>query len=178
MPAPTPPALDAALRSRIARVAVGPSTVRGNPAGTAAAARRFLRRLRLQAFGARSRRDYQRALDGATRRLEAALPDGRWGVARKVLNIYLRDCVYSAHLREAYGLARIEPFRELPLDAITAGKLRQCAGGHALPRWAGVRGVTPALSAAYQAVAITEAGARGIAPIHLDAIWWSEERDD
>ena len=110
------PALEAAIRSRIARVAVGPSAVRGSPRGTAEAARRFLRQLPLRSFRARNRETFVRSLDRETIRLPAALParGRRWGVARKLLNIYMRDCVYSAHLRSAHGLGNRAGLRSAP----------------------------------------------------------------
>jgi hypothetical protein len=98
-------------------------------------------------------------------------------VARKLLNIYLRDCVYSAHLRSAYSLGQIEPFCEVPLDSITAKKLRGSADGAALPAWPGVGRLTPTVSAHYQAVATQIARARKLRVVHLDAFWWSEDRD-
>jgi hypothetical protein len=86
------PDLEAAIRSRVARVAVGPSAVRGTPRGTAEAARRFLRQLPLRSFRAHNRQAFVRSLDRETTRLQAALParGRRWGVARKLLNIYPR----------------------------------------------------------------------------------------
>ena len=167
------------IRSRIARVAVGPSTVRGTPRGTAQAARRFLAQVPLRSFRARNRVAFVKSLDRETTRLQAALParGRRWGVARKLLNIYLRDCVYSAHLRSAYSLGQIEPFCEVPLDSITAKKLRGSADGAALPAWPGVGRLTPTVSAHYQAVATQIARARKLRVVHLDAFWWSEDRD-
>jgi hypothetical protein len=148
-------ALETAIRSRVARIAVGPSTVRGNPRGTAEAARRSLRALSLKVFAARNPGAFAKALDQSTARVQADLPRGgqRWGVARKVLNIYLRDCVYSAHLRSVYGLGRCEAYCEVPLDSITARRLRQSDRGTRLPAWPGVRNLTPQISAEYQAVA-------------------------
>ena len=120
-----------------------------------------------------------RSLDRETTRLQATLParGRRWGVARKLLNIYLRDCVYSAHLRSAYRLGQIEPFCEVPLDSITAKRLRGSAEGAALPAWPGVGRLTPEVSAHYQIVAGHIAKARKIRPVHLDVFWWSEDRD-
>jgi len=122
---------------------------------------------------------FTKALDRATVRLQSALPrgGGHWGVARKILNIYLRDCVYSAHLRSVYGLGRIERFCELPLDNITATRLRGSDEGAALPTWPGVGFVTPQVSAQYQAVAAAIGKALNIRRVHLDVFWWSEERD-
>ena len=89
--------LERAIRRHVARLAVSSSTVRGRPAGTIEAARRFLRSLRLRTFSTGDRAGFQLALDRATTRLRASLPGGaqQWGLARKILNIYLRDCAYS-----------------------------------------------------------------------------------
>lgn len=171
--------LETALRSRVARVAVGPSTVRGNPRGTATAARRALRALPIKAFSVRNAGAFARALDWATARVQSKLPAGeqRWGVARKVLNIYLRDCVYSAHLRSVYTLGHIEAYCEVPLDSITAKRIREATQGAELPRWPGVRNLTPQVSAQYQAVAAQIGKGSRVKRVHLDVFWWSQERD-
>ena len=171
--------LERAIRSRVARMAVSSSTVRGRPAGTIESARRFLRSLPLRPFAEGDGAVFQRALDRTTTRLRKALPMGaqQWGLARKILNIYLRDCAYSAHLRSAYCVGRIESFLELPLDSVTAGRLRQSEEGTALPRWPGVGGITAEAHAQYQRVAAQVARARSIKRVHLDVFWWSEERD-
>lgn len=170
--------LEAAIRSRVARIAVGPSTLRGKPTGTTEAARRFLRELPLREFAGCDSGGFCRVLDRATVRLQAALPGGgrSWGVARKLLNIYLRDCVYSAHLRSTYGLGRIERFCELPLDSITAGRLRG-SGERGVPAWPGVGSLTPQVSAQYQEAAAKIAKASHTRRVHLDVFWWSAERD-
>lgn len=120
-----------------------------------------------------------RALDSATERLVAAFPPAarHWGLARKVLNIFLRDCLYTTYLSDAFNLRRLENFLELPLDSITAKELRRIAGPKALPSWPGVIHVTPELSAAYQDVATKEGARRGLARVHLDSVWWSIGRD-
>jgi len=91
--------------------------------------------------------------------------------------MYLRDCVYSAHLRSLYGLGRIEPFCELPLDSVTARRLFESKEGKGLPRWPGVGAVTSEVSARYQAVATKMARAREVRRVHLDVYWWSLERN-
>ena len=171
--------LERAIRSRVARMAVGPSTVRGNPAGTTEAARAFLLALPLRQFAAGGGAEFRRVLDRSTVRLQAALPRGgrNWGLARKLLNIYLRDCAYSAHLRSLYRLGRIEPFCELPLDAVTARRLLDSDEGAGLPAWPGVNAVTSEVSARYQEVATRIARARRMRRVHLDVHWWSLERD-
>src|SRR4051794_29968500 len=89
------------IQSRAARIAVSPSTVRGKGSkGTVSAARRYLRKMKLGDFQVRTQAAFLAALDGHTEALQQKLPKPvrRWGLARKVMNIFLRDCVYSRHL--------------------------------------------------------------------------------
>jgi hypothetical protein len=168
------------VQSRTARVAIGASTVRGRGnAGTVAAARRFLRSLPLRRFAVRNPNRFAAELNRTTNDLCTALPRKaqRWGLARKILNIFLRDCLYTTYLAEAYHLQRAERFLEVPLDSITARELRLAAGRGGLPRWPGVRNVTADVSARYQAVAANQAKPLNIARIHLDSLWWAAGRD-
>jgi hypothetical protein len=110
--------------------------------------------------------------------LQKSLPEGaqHWGVARKVLNIFLRDALYTVYLREAFHLAEAERHFELPLDSVTGRQL--CAAvGEQLPRWSGVRHLTAELSERYQRHAALVADAHGTYRVHLDAYWWSVSRD-
>lgn len=161
------------IQQRAARVAVTASPARGQGArGVVAAAREFMGELPLARFGTANQRDYSRHLDAATRRLMASLPNGAatWGLSRKLLNIFLRDCLYTSYLALAYGLSAAERVMEIPLDSITAKALRGQAPE--LPRWPGVKHLDPARSAAYQAAALMLARERGLARVHLDAYWW------
>jgi hypothetical protein len=97
-------------------------------------------------------------------------------VARKLLNIFLRDASYTTYLKDAYSLDLGEHNYELPLDSITAKRLRAEASEGALPRWRGVKHLTPEESDILQAAAATIAASRGIARIHLDAYWWGNRR--
>ena len=169
-----------AIKSRTARVSIGASTMRGRGnTGTVSASRQFLRSLPLQRFALDDPSRFAAELDHMTDDLCAALPLNaqHWGLARKILNVFLRDCLYTSYLSEAYELRRAEKFFEIPLDSITAQQLQFIAGRGVLPRWPGVRYVTADMSARYQAVAAEEASARKIARAHLDALWWSAGRD-
>lgn len=138
-----------AIQSRVARISTGASATRGRGnVGASASARRLLVKLPLRDFGTRSALKFQQALDFHTRRLQRALPAKarHWGLARKLLNIFLRDSLYTSYLRDAYGLDRAEAHFEIPLDSITAAHLRAEAGRGVLPRWPGVRHITPAAS--------------------------------
>lgn len=164
-----------AVQGRCARVAVSASAARRQGAsGVVAAARKHLTHAALREFGTSEPAEFRACLDEATAKLQRRLPSGarHWGLARKLLNIFLRDALYTAYLRDEFHLDRAEALFELPLDSITAGRLREAAG-NAVPRWLGVRHLTPADSDEFQAAALECAAGRRIARVHLDAFWWS-----
>lgn len=167
------------IRTYVARYSVSASAVRGQRVpGLAAAARKYLAVVRLRSFAVGSRSRFLRNLDAHTERLRTAMPPGArtWGVARKLLNIFLRNALYTGYLRERYHLDVAEEWYEVPLDSIVAKRLRHESNGAALPRWLGVKHVTPSTSAVYQAVARRAARRLGVAPVHLDAVWWGGRR--
>jgi hypothetical protein len=135
-------------------------------------ARDFMANLPLGRFGTSDRRIYGRQLDAATHRLMKALPrrGSSWGISRKLLNIFLRDCLYTGYLSKAYGLGAAEHHMEVPLDSITAKGIR--AEVPELPRWKGVKHLDPATSAHYQTAALMLGRERGLARVHLDAYLW------
>ena len=176
-----------ALRRHQARVSITQPTVRSQGAGTLHAAWAFLSSdLDLRRLRTSSERKYLVRLDDATvafaKRLGppksrgGARSSGSWGLARKLLNIYIRDCVYSRLLCAHYRLEAIEPFLEVPLDsfvakgliaeATTRGQTRR------LPRWSTIKGLERAESDLYQAFASELAAERGHARIHLDVVLW------
>jgi hypothetical protein len=163
------------LRRRAAELAVAASTVRGSPTGTVRAARRALQTVRLEAFVVSSRTQFLDVLEHETRRVRSRLPRGarHWGIARKILNIYLRSCVYSRPLAEAYRLTRIERWLELPLDSQVARGAHACSDAK-LPRWRTVKGLTRKDSAAFQKAAVDLAAKLRVYPIHFEACWWRE----
>lgn len=132
--------------------------------------------LKLARFATSDRRTFLRSLDRATKRLVRLLGKrrSRWGLARKLLNIFLRDSLYTTYLNKAHGLRVGEQNFEIPLDSITAVRLRECVPE--LPRWRGVKYLDPATSAAYQAAALLVAKKKGMARVHLDADWWGSRQ--
>lgn len=158
---------------RNARMAVGASAARGRGnKGVVSHAREFMRRVDLARFATSARRQFEQTLDSETDKLVAKLPKSAssWGLSRKLLNIFLRECLYNGYLNEAYGLGRAEALLEIPLDSITARRLREAQPD--LPRWLGVRGLSPEVSALYQTAAHDIATKRRTARVHLDAYWW------
>src|SRR5687768_1519148 len=92
------------IQSRAARVAIGASTVlgKGNK-GIVATARAFLCRFDLGRFrNITDERTFATTLDSCTEELRRAFPKTaqHWGIARKAMNIFLRDCLYTAYLNE------------------------------------------------------------------------------
>jgi hypothetical protein len=163
-----------ALQARAARAALGPSSMRNaGSKGVVESGREFLGELNLKHFGTDRRNRFSKTLDEATEGLRLAFPRSarHWGLARKGLNIFLRECLYTVYLRRAYSLYLAERFYEVPLDSLTGTKLHR-AGEGIIPRWQTVRGLTPELSEAYQKVASAQARKQGMARIHLDAVWW------
>jgi len=90
------------------------------------------------------------------------------------MNIFLRDALYTTYLCEKFRLREAESFFEVPLDSITAGHLRRNAGRGVLPRWKGVKHLTPEANERYQEYAEDLAKPRGVAKVHLDTYWWGE----
>ena len=165
------------MQQRTAGVAVVPSAVRGPESkGVLPASREFLAKMDLSSFGTDDRGKFNRVLNRQTRALTAALParERHFGLARKVLNLFLRECLYNAYLRQAYGLERAETFLELPLDSFTARGVRVRSPKASIPKWLGVRGVTAEASKAYQTRAEELAAEEGFARVHLDLYYWTE----
>jgi hypothetical protein len=164
-----------ALQMRAARIAMGPFTMRGRGSkGAVRAGREFVNVLSLARFGTSDSRKFKSALDTATFGLKEALPRGSryWGLARKGLNIFLRDCLYTVYLRNAYSLHLAERYLEVPLDSFTGRELSKLGA----PRWRTVRGLKPELSDEYQAIASQYADSKRIARVHLDVFWWGSRQ--
>jgi hypothetical protein len=167
------------LRKRIASTAVGASTIRRmGPKGTAKLARTFLAALNLSRFQVDSKRKFDQVLDKATDSFLKALPREakHWGLARKLLNIFLRDAAYNRYLSQQFALWRLERWMEVPLDrqvgkqigaSPEARKLTQ-----ELPRWKTVIGLECNDSAKFQKVATTIARRKGVTRVDLDVYYW------
>jgi hypothetical protein len=167
------------IQTYVARYSVSASAVRGQSApGLVATARTYLASVPLRRFAVESHSRFLRNLDTHTEQLRVALPRGAHacGVARKVLNIFLRNALYTGYLRDQYHLDVAEDWYEIPLDSIVAERLREASPDGELPRWLGVKHLTPSTSALYQSVARTTATRLGVARVHMDAVWWGGAR--
>jgi hypothetical protein len=168
-----------AVQARAARVAITASATRGQRApGIVERARDFCSGLNLRQFATQDRVVFNRRLDQQTARLLSVLPHGahHWGLSRKLLNIFLRDALYTRYLAEHYQLAAAEFLFEVPLDSISGKACLRIGAGTVLPRWPGVKYLSSEVNGLYQAAIRTEARRKRIAPVHLDTFWWGERK--
>jgi hypothetical protein len=172
--------LISAIQRHVAVASTGPSTVRGQGPGVSVAAREFLAVLPLRSFSAATEAYFRSSLDEATNDLVNSLPASArsWGLARKCLNIFLRNSFYNAHLASEYDLQASESFYEIPLDRIVARELRKRAGRNRLPRWPGVKHLEFSVSESYQTYAFELARAWNIRRVYLDTYLWVEGREN
>jgi hypothetical protein len=163
------------LQRYTAEAAITPAAVRKQGApGVARAARAYLARSDLERLQKITPKDYSNWLDKETDRLRVVLPRGarHWGTARKVLNIFLRTATYTSPLAARFGLKKLLPMLEVPLDSHVAGKLRSKPEGRELPRWESVKGLGYKQSAEYQMVAQRIANRMKLNRADLDVYFW------
>ena len=166
------------MQRRVATVAIGPSTLRGQGKGVIQATQDFLARLSLARIPASGEARFRVWLDRQTESLLDALPikNRPWGAARKAINIFLRDALYNRYLAHRFGLRKLEPWLEIPLDSAVAKGLKRLAGRGVLPPWPGLKHLRKDISDEYQAVAFEMASRKGMAKVHLDMYLWLENR--
>jgi hypothetical protein len=165
-----------AIQRYVAVSAIGVTAVRGSTRGVLKAARTFAAELDLTQFSVADKARFRATLDAETERLQHCLPVGgqAWGVARKALNLFLRDAFYNYYLRTAFELTRAESWFEVPLDSMVAASLLKRNPRAAVPAWSTVKALSPSKNAEYQE-ALRALGARlGVAAVHLDSMLWLE----
>lgn len=166
------------MQKRAANGAVGASTIRGMaPAGTAKIIKDYLLEVDLKCVRARSESSFAKKLDGLTDELLKALPsDSRhWGMARKCVNIFLRNCLYNRYLCSHYKLEQLEGWLEIPLDSHVGKGLIQLSESSTLPKWKKVITLTRKQSDEYQQAAYELAKKRRLCRVHLDDLLYRGE---
>ena len=169
------------LRKRSASLSASASALRSAGArGVVASARSFLLgRVNLKSFIVSNEKAFQARLDSISKRMVQQFPRGartNWGAARKVVNIFLRDILYSRHLCCHFKFDKIEKWLEVPLDGDVAHCLRSEPKGKNLQRWIGIKRLKSKTSKKYQDVAKVVAARLGIHPVDLDLIYWRSKR--
>lgn len=163
------------MQRYVANVAITPSAVRGRGSkGVASTVQQYLARLDLDPLASLDPATFRTWLDTTTNELILALPDNarKWGLARKLLNIFLVQSFLNLHLNKEHNLSRLGDALETPLDAMATRELRKRAGRRALPRWTTIRKLRPADSDRYQDFALGEASRIGIPRACLDIVLW------
>jgi hypothetical protein len=167
------------LQDRVADLAIGNSTLRNQGAkGVARIARRLLKKIKLDAYKCKSRKQFLGRLNNDTKEMKDNLPDGakHWGTARKALNIFLRNVVYNVYLREHFCLGGIVSWLELPLDSYTMDGLRAEKEGAQLPKHSTIKHMDESLNARFQNVAQEVANRMGTRAVHLDLLYWRDAK--
>lgn len=171
------------LQVRAAMLAIGRSTLRSQGApGMVDHARKFLRKVDLRVFSVSKSVEFRLVLDTHTSSLANSFPGdggGNWGAARKSLNIFLRDVVYCRPLCKHFGLAKIEPWLEVPIDSnVYSGLCSDASNSSEIPRWPGVKGLSPEVSDELQKIAKSIAKSFGVSRVHLDVRYWRKDAID
>jgi hypothetical protein len=159
------------MHKRAANGAVGPSTIRGMaPAGTAIIIKEYFYNLDIRAIKARSEKAFISNLDIVTDGLLKKLPaqSRYWGMARKCVNIFIRNCLYNRYISDYYKLPPMEKWLEIPLDSHVGKGLIAYSEPGSLPRWSKVIDLDRANSDLYQKAAFILASKKKVSRIHLD----------
>lgn len=170
------PSFLSAVQARTARISASSSATRKQGGGIVEPARGFLSKLPLSEFAISDVTAFSALLDRTTHSLASTFPAGTrsWGLARKLLNIFLRDALYTTYLSDAFVLCRSESLLEVPLDSISAAHIYSVGTRRRLPRWPSVKHNTAQISMAYQSVAAEISADAGVARVHLDTFWWGK----
>ena len=100
-----------------------------------------------------------------------------WGVARKGINLFLRNALYNRYLNKEYQLHRVERFFESPIDGVVAGVLRKHCRKMKLPRWPYLKNLSKETHEEYQRCIRTIAkDSEDMLPVHVDAYLWTRMR--
>jgi len=115
-------------QKRISNISVSSSTVRGQPKLTVQSIRDFLIELDLSQFENIDEQDsFGKILDELTYKLMNRMPSGKFGFARKCLNIFLLEITHNTILVGKYKLDKLIPFLEVPIDNPNEKELRKQA---------------------------------------------------
>jgi hypothetical protein len=170
------------FQNRVANFSVGASTMRGQPEGTIATARKYLQlSIDLRDFSdVVSEDQFRNILDGHTEKMRKRFESKSWGMARKVLNIFLFQAAEHIVLNRNYTLDKIIKYLELPLDNKNAKKVKEFARGKGknLP-WKNIKSLDPETSKLFQEYARQQAYKEcNCERCYLEVYWWrSNEKD-
>lgn len=172
------------LHRRLSQIAIGASAIRNQGSGGLIKILRhyFETKVNLEHFikSLLDEIEYRRFLDEHTSQVLTLFPDTAqsWGAARKGLNLFLREIIYSKFFSHHFSLPdnfaefnRLVKFMEVPLDKYVADGLISDSNGQ-LPKWINIKHLTPSLSETYQSQAFIIATQENVARVNLDLKYW------
>ena len=168
------------IQERIANISVGSSTVRGQPKKTKEIVINYLKKsINLNEFSdIKDESQFKILLDNHTDSLKEQIPSKSWGITRKVLNIFLFQVSHDIFLNKKYGLDKIIPYLELPLDNPNAKKLKEefaKSEGKKLD-WKNIKSLKPNVNKEFQEYAQRYAKKEyNCERCYLDVYWWRSE---
>jgi len=166
------------VQQKVAVSAVGPSALRGQGVGVLHATQAVLQELDFFRIPDNSNKEFVKWLDQKTNIILRRLPveNNPWGAARKALNLFLRDVFYNRYLYTNSNIQNVENWLEIPLDSAVAKGLKQNDLLGTLPKWPGLKHLSKKVSNKYQTIALKIAQSKDISRVHLDMIFWLENR--
>jgi hypothetical protein len=172
------------LHRRLSQIAIGASAIRNQGSGGLIKILRqyFETKVDLEHFTKSliDETQYRDFLNGHTSNILTLFPDTAqsWGAARKGLNLFLREIIYSKFFSLRYSLPDnfdefnfLVKFMEVPLDKEVAQGLIADSNGQ-LPKWINIKHLTPTLSETYQNQAFIIATQENVARVNLDLKYW------
>lgn len=166
------------IQKRVANISIGASTLRGQGLpGFVKTAREFLIKVNLMKLDNIDEEQFKNWLDENTGKLMEKFPGAKnnWGAARKSINVFLENAFYDRFLEAKYNLQSIEDFLEIPMDKdVHEGLLKNNNYDirFNLPRWKGIKHLTPEDNEIYQNCARYVAKKVGKPRIYLDLRFW------
>lgn len=172
------------LHRRLSQIAIGASAIRNQGAGGLIKILRqyFETKVDLEHFIESLSDDiqYKDFLNKHTLHILTLFPNTAqsWGAARKGLNLFLREIIYSKFFSHRFSLPNnfedfnlFVKFMEVPLDKEVAHGLIADSKG-LLPKWINIKHLTPALSETFQNHAFIIATRENVARVNLDLKYW------
>ena len=168
------------LHRRLSQIAIGASSIRNQGSGglieilreyfeTEIDLGQFIKSLVVET-------QYEEFLNRHTSHILARFPDKAksWGAARKGLNLFLREIIYSKFFSHRFSIPdnfddfnQMVKFMEVPLDKEVALGLIVDSNGK-LPKWINIKHLTPTISETYQNQAFIIAAQENLARVNLD----------
>lgn len=172
------------MQRRLAQVSVGSSAIRNQGAcGLINILRTYLEKkvdLKLFIKSLPEETQYKQFLNNHTAKILTLFPKEAksWGAARKGLNLFLREIIYSKFFSHHFSLPEnfedyndLIKFMEVPLDRDVANSLIS-ESKEPLPKWIDIKHLEPEISEQYQKQAAKIAEKETIARVNLDLKYW------